>query len=824
MNTSIAAPASARLAIAGMHCASCVRRVEQTIGAVPGVASAVVSLAAERADVVVVPAADRAKVLADVGAAIEASGYTIPGTSIVMAIEGMHCASCVRRVEQAIANVPGVRTTRVNLAAERATVEGAGWLQATSISKAIASAGFTARAIDAGAGDAQSAARRIDEDAKLKRDLLIAALATAPVLVLEMGGDLVPAFHAIVAQTLGSFGPRVAAFILTSLVLFGPGRRFFRYGIPALVRGTPDMNSLVVLGATAAWLFSTVATFLPGVLPAGTADVYFEAAAVIVTLILLGRVLEAGAKGRTGAAIQRLVGLKAKTARVSRDGMVRDLAIDEVRLGDLIQVRPGESVPVDGTVRDGRSFVDESMLTGEAQPVEKTRGGTVTGGTLNTTGSFTFAAERVGAETMLARIIQTVEQAQAAKLPIQAIVDRVTQWFVPAVLAVAASTFIGWLVFGPHPALGFAVVHAVAVLIIACPCAMGLATPVSIMVATGRAAELGILFRKGEALQTLRDASVLALDKTGTITQGKPTLTDFECAAGFAHDDVLAQIAAVESASEHPIAAAIVAAAEARHLTLPEITDFAARLGFGVAATVSGAKILVGADRAMAAAGIDCAAFADRAARLAGDAKTPLYAAIDGKLAALLAVSDPIKPSARAAIGALQRLGLHMAMITGDNARTADAVARQVGIDDVVAEVLPDGKVAALERFRVAHGKIAFVGDGINDAPALATADVGIAIGSGTDVAVESADVVLMSGDLQGIATAIALSHATIRNIRQNLAWAFGYNIVLIPVAAGALYPVAGLTLSPMLAAGAMAMSSVFVIANALRLKRFVAR
>jgi Cu+-exporting ATPase len=825
MNTSIAAPlrvtSSIPIPVTGMHCASCVRRVEQLIAAVPGVASAVVSLPTEQAQVAVVRSSDRTKVLSDVVAAIEAAGFTVPGATFDLGIEGLHCASCVRRVEHAIGTVQGVKTSTVNLATGRARIEGAPWLDITDVEAAVAGTGFVPHAAETESTDDARRIRETAEETRLTRDTIMAAVATLPVVILEMGGEMVPAFKAAIMGAVGPWPPRLLAFALTSFVLFGPGWRFYRYGVPALVRGTPDMNALVVLGATAAWSFSTVSTFAPGLLPSGTANLYFEAAAVIVTLILLGRSLEARAKGRTGQAIRTLLGLKAKTARVFRDGAFADLAIADVKVGDLIQIRPGERVPVDGRVRDGQSFVDESMLTGEPQPVEKTPGATVTGGTLNTGGSFAFAAERVGADTMLAEIIRTVETAQATKLPIQAMVDKLTQWFVPAVLAAAALTFAGWLAFGPQPALGFALVNAVSVLIVACPCAMGLATPVSIMVATGRAAEMGILFRKGDALQGLRDATVIALDKTGTVTQGWPTLTDFDCAEGFVHDDVLARVAAVESASEHPIATAIVAAARKAGLALPEARNFQAQAGLGVSAEVDGVIVRVGADRAMAAAGVDCTPFAKNASSLAATARTPLYAAIDGRLAGLLAVSDPVKPSSVAAIERLKSLGLHIAMITGDNRRTAEAVASSMRVDEIVAEVLPAGKVAAVEALRTAHGPVAFVGDGINDAPALASADIGIAIGTGTDVAVESADIVLMSGDLEGVATAVALSRATIRSIRQNLCWAFGYNALLIPIAAGLLYPIAGLTLSPMLAAGAMAMSSVFVLGNALRLRRF---
>jgi Cu+-exporting ATPase len=657
--------------------------------------------------------------------------------------------------------------------------------------------------------------------ASLRRALLTAAILTLPVVVLEMGAHLIVGLSDWVMTTIGHRGSWYLQFLLATLVLFGPGLRFFEKGVPALLRRAPDMNSLVAIGTSAAWAYSVVATFAGGLLPEGTQNVYYEAAAVIVTLILLGRFLEARAKGRTSEAIRRLVGLQAKTARVLRGGTVVEVPLADVKPGDPIQVRPGERVPVDGEVTEGSSYVDESMITGEPVPVQKAAGAEVVGGTINKTGAFTFRATKVGADTVLAQIIRLVEQAQASKLPIQALVDRVTSVFVPIVMGVAALTFAIWLLFGPDPALTFALVNAVAVLIIACPCAMGLATPTSIMVGTGRAAETGVLFRKGEALQTLRDATVIALDKTGTLTKGRPELTDFVPAPGFAHDEVLSLVAAVESRSEHPIAEAIVEAARKRRLELAAVEAFNAVPGFGVAARVQNRKVEVGADRYMKNLGYDLADLLPAAKRLAIEGKSPLYAAIDGKLAAVIAVEDPIKPTTPEAIRALHQLGLKVAMITGDNAGTAAAIARALGIDEVVAEVLPDGKVAALKSLRQRFGSIAFVGDGINDAPALAEADVGLAIGTGTDVAIESADVVLMSGDLRGVPSAIALSQATIRNIKQNLFWAFAYNTVLIPVAVGALYPAYGVLLSPMFAAGAMALSSVFVLGNALRLKRF---
>ena len=495
--------------------------------------------------------------------------------------------------------------------------------------------------------------------------------------------------------------------------------------------------------------------------------------------------------------------------------------IESLNPGDIIDIRPGERIPLDGDIIEGKSFIDESMISGEPIPVEKNIGANVVGGTVNQSGALSIKVTAVGSMTVLAQIIRMVEQAQGSKLPIQALVDRVTLWFVPLVMLMALFTFVIWLVLGPEPALSLALVNAVAVLIIACPCAMGLATPTSIMIGTGRGAEMGILFRKGEGLQQLKEATVIAVDKTGTLTEGKPTLTDLTVAQGFDKDAVLAQVSSVEARSEHPIAQAIVTAAQKLSLTLPQITDFESITGFGVQASVEGSKIIVGADRFMTQQGLDIAMFADVAAKLGSEGKTPLYAAIDNKLAAIIAVADPIKTSTPEAIKALHALGLKVVMITGDNKNTAKVIAQKLDIDDVVAEVLPRGKVETIKELKGTYGCVAYVGDGINDAPALAEADIGIAIGTGTDIAIEAADVVLMSGNLQGVANAIALSKATITNIRQNLFWAFIYNAALIPIAAGILYPINGLLLSPMLAAGAMALSSIFVLSNALRLKGF---
>lgn len=802
--------------IEGMTCASCVRRVEEAITAVPGVASANVNLATERATVRFDGEPDTPAVLR----AIEKAGYAPRIAAEELQIEGMTCASCVSRVEKALKAVPGVADAAVNLATEKATVRLlSGTVDTSALEAAVRGAGYELRKTKAGEASAGEEDHRATELRSLKYAVTISALMTLPLFLVEMGSHFIPGVHELIMGTIGMRNNLYLQFALATFVLFGPGLRFFRKGVPNLLRWTPDMNSLVVLGTTAAWGYSVVATFSPGVLPSGTANVYYEAAAVIVTLILLGRYLEARAKGRTSQAIKRLVGLQPKTAFVLRGGEFVEAQISEVVAGDVIRIRPGEKIPVDGMVIDGSSYVDESMITGEPLPIQKTADSVVVGGTINKTGSITFKATKVGNDTLLAQIIKLVEAAQGSKLPIQALVDRVTGWFVPAVILAAVLTFAAWYAFGPSPALSFALVNAVAVLIIACPCAMGLATPTSIMVGTGRAAELGILFRKGEALQSLRDADVVALDKTGTLTKGRPELTDLVAAEGFEADEVLFLVASLEALSEHPIAEAIVSAAKSQGIATAAVAGFEATPGFGVSGSVSGRQVLVGADRALATKGIDVSSFSTEAERLGASGKSPLYAAIDGRLAAIIAVSDPVKETTPQAIKSLHELGLKVAMITGDNRRTAEAIARKLGIDEVVAEVLPEGKVEAITKLRQDGRSVAFIGDGINDAPALAEADVGIAVGTGTDIAIESADVVLMSGDLNGVAKAIALSKATILNIKQNLFWAFAYNVSLIPVAAGVLYPVNGILLSPIFAAAAMAMSSVFVLGNALRLK-----
>ena len=804
------------LPIEGMTCASCVGRVEKALKKVEGVENAEVNLATENAMI----SSSQPLDLIAVTKAVERAGYKVLASQpIELSIEGMTCASCVGRVEKALKKVEGVQQANVNLATERAWVQGNAQVQSSDLIQAVKKAGYTAKQIEQSVSVQQD--KKATEQQQLKRDLVISLILAVPVFILEMGSHMIPAFHMWVMDNIGTQQSWLIQFVLTTLVLIFPGRRFYQKGIPALWRFAPDMNSLVAVGTLAAYSFSLVATFIPQVLPEGTVNVYYEAAAVIVSLILLGRYFEAKAKGRTSQAIQHLVGMQAKTARVHHNGQVIEVPIAEVTTETIVEIRPGERVPVDGEVVEGQSYIDESMITGEPVPVKKQVGDQVVGGTVNQNGNLNFRATAIGESSVLAQIIRMVEQAQGSKLPIQALVDKVTMWFVPMVMLLAALTFAVWFIFGPDPALTFSLVNAVAVLIIACPCAMGLATPTSIMVGTGRGAEMGVLFRKGEALQALQEVKVIAVDKTGTLTEGKPTLTDFYVQPGFEREQVLRIVASVEAKSEHPIALAIVQAAEQQNISLLPITTFDSVTGFGIKAGVEGQAVHIGADRYMQQLGLDVTPFKDEAAHLGQEAKTPIYVAIDQKLVAIIAVADPIKDTTYAAIAGLHQLGLKVAMITGDNRHTAQAIAAKLHIDQVIAEVLPDGKVDAIRQLQQQYGRVAFVGDGINDAPALAQADVGLAIGTGTDVAIEAADVVLMSGSLQGVPNAIALSKATIKNIRQNLFWAFFYNIALIPIAAGVLYPAFGILLSPIFAAGAMALSSVFVLGNALRLKYF---
>ncbi|MDB9838897.1 heavy metal translocating P-type ATPase [Planktomarina temperata] len=739
--------------------------------------------------------------------------------TLVMSVSNMSCASCAGRVDKALWQLPGVLAVDVNLATETVQVTYTpGLASRADFIAASTAAGYAAQEHSEDSHGQVQARKQQLAEAYGRRSRLAVFLA-APVIILGMGGHILPGFERLIADVIGQKANWIIQCIFATAVLFGPGLDFYRRGFPALWRGAPDMNSLVALGTGAAYAFSLIATFLPQVLPEGVSGVYYEPASLIVVLILFGRDLENRAKGRTGKAIQSLLGLRVKTAQVRRAGEFVECPIEEIVVGDVLSLRPGERVAVDGVVHEGSSHIDESMITGEPRPVEKSTGAALTAGTVNGMGHVIYEARRVGHDTTLSQIIQLVEQAQGAKLPIKALVDRLTLWFVPMVLILAFVTVTVWMIWGPAPALPYALVAGVCVLIIACPCAMGLATPTSIMVGTGRAAEMGVLFRKGDALQLLADVDVIAFDKTGTLTRGQPVLTDLDVADGLGRRAALQVMASVEQGSDHPIARAIVMAAAEEGLDLLPIQDGQTYAGLGLSAHVAGEEVILGTERFMRERGIDVKGYHGSAEALASQGKSVIFAARAGQVIALAGVSDALKPSTQGAIAQLKAAGITVVMLTGDRRDAALQIAADLGIDQVHAELLPADKSRVLAELKTKARQLAFVGDGINDAPALAAADIGIALGTGTDVAVESADIVLMSGDLLGVVNAIEMSRLTLRNIKQNLFWAFGYNVALIPVAAGALYPAFGMLLSPILAAAAMALSSIFVLANALRLR-----
>jgi len=739
--------------------------------------------------------------------------------TLVMSVSNMSCASCAGRVDKALWQLPGVLAVDVNLATETVQVTYTPDLASRAdFIAASTAAGYAAQEHSEDSHGQVQARKQQLAEAYGRRSRLAVFLA-APVIILGMGGHILPGFERLIADVIGQKANWIIQCIFATAVLFGPGLDFYRRGFPALWRGAPDMNSLVALGTGAAYAFSLIATFLPQVLPEGVSGVYYEPASLIVVLILFGRDLENRAKGRTGKAIQSLLGLRVKTAQVRRAGEFVECPIEEIVVGDVLSLRPGERVAVDGVVHEGSSYIDESMITGEPRPVEKSTGAALTAGTVNGMGHVIYEARRVGHDTTLSQIIQLVEQAQGAKLPIKALVDRLTLWFVPMVLTLAFVTVTVWMIWGPAPALPYALVAGVCVLIIACPCAMGLATPTSIMVGTGRAAEMGVLFRKGDALQLLADVDVIAFDKTGTLTRGQPVLTDLDVADGLGRRAALQVMASVEQGSDHPIARAIVMAAAEEGLDLLPIQDGQTYAGLGLSAHVAGEEVILGTERFMRERGIDVKGYHGSAEALASQGKSVIFAARAGQVIALAGVSDALKLSTQGAIAQLKAAGITVVMLTGDRRDAALQIAADLGIDQVHAELLPADKSRVLAELKTKARQLAFVGDGINDAPALAAADIGIALGTGTDVAVESADIVLMSGDLLGVVNAIEMSRLTLRNIKQNLFWAFGYNVALIPVAAGALYPAFGMLLSPILAAAAMALSSIFVLANALRLR-----
>jgi P-type Cu+ transporter len=737
---------------------------------------------------------------------------------ITLPVRGMHCAACVAKVEGALRSVEGVGPVAVNLATEQATIEyDAARASVETLRGAVAASGYELAERPAPAAGTEGADReraaRDREQRRTQRRFLVGAALSVPIVLGSMP-ELFPWAPAWLRDPW-------LLLVLTTPVQFWVGADFHRGFLHDLRYRSASMSTLVSLGTSAAFFFSVAVTVWPHAFMALGAMTYYETAAVVITLVVLGRWLEARARGRTSEAIRRLVALAPRTARIVRDGRDVDVPTAEVVVGDLVRIRPGERVPVDGAVVEGASTVDESMLTGESLPVEKTPGARVFGGTVNRTGSFVFRAERVGSETTLARIIRLVEEAQGSRAPIQRLADRVAAVFVPVVLAIAAATFVGWWWLGPEPALLHALTNAVAVLVIACPCAMGLATPTAIMVGAGRGAEHGVLIKSAAALEMLHRVDTLVFDKTGTLTVGRPVVTDVVAAPDAVEDDVLAIAAAAEQGSEHPIGEAIVTRAKERGLALPPVSEFQSVPGQGVDALAADGRVLLGNRALMDARGLDVEALTPRADALAADGKTVVFLAFAGRALGLVAVADTLKPEAPAAVAALRRLGIEVAMLTGDQRVTAEAIARGAGVDRVLAEVLPEDKAREVARLQGSGRRVAMVGDGINDAPALAQADVGIAMGSGTDVAIEAADVTLMRGDLHGVVTAVELSRRTVRIIKENLAWAFGYNAVLIPVAAGLLYPLWGVLLSPILAGAAMAFSSVSVVTNSLRLKRW---
>jgi Cu+-exporting ATPase len=746
---------------------------------------------------------------------IENDGLTQPMSSpLRLAIEGMRCAGCVAGVENALRGVPGVAEVNVNFAGRTADVRGDA--QTATLIEAVEKAGYRASEIvDEETAESEKQAVELAHYRVLLRKSGFALAVAVPALAFgfpAMLGGTMP-------HTLMQWGSPLLA-LLTLAVMLYSGPQFFVGAWKSLRNHTATMDTLIALGMAAAWGYSLTVTVAPQLFPAGTAEPFWDVIAVVIGLVVLGQALEMRARGRTSAAVQRLIGLRPKTARVIRDGEEIDIPLAEVRVGDTVRVRPGEKIPVDGTVIDGHSLVDESMLTGEPMPVEKSVNTEVAGGTLNKSGTFLFTATRVGKDTALSRIVEMVRQAQGAKPAIGRLADKVSAWFVPTVLIIAVIAFVVWFVVGPAPRLNFAMVAAVTVLVIACPCALGLATPMSVMVGVGKAAEHGILIRNGDALQQAGQLTTMVLDKTGTVTLGKPAVTALLPAEGWTESELLRIAASLETGSEHPLAEAVVAAARERGLALAALQDFQAIAGHGVQGQVEGKPVFFGNARLMQCQGISHALQA-QADQLAAQAATPMFLAVDGALAGIVAVADPIKPDSREAITRLHQLGIKVVMLTGDNAATAQAVAKQVGIDTIHAEVLPQDKDKQVAELIARGEKVGMVGDGINDAPALARADVGFAIGTGTDVAIESADVTLMSGSLHGVPNAIAISRATVRNIRQNLFGAFVYNVLGIPIAAGLLYPVFGVLLNPMIAGATMAMSSVTVVSNAGRLRWF---
>ncbi len=809
----------ASIRITGMTCTTCAATIEKGLSQTPGVEQADVNFASEKASIEY----DPTKVdLARIKDTVSQLGYRVATKKSIFPVGGMTCASCVARVEEALSSVPGVISASVNLASEKATVEYLEGTEAADMRRAVKDAGYELGPEVQGLEDVTTAAQR--EVRALRDRFIVAAVLASTIMIL----GFVPSFA----------GRPYLLWILATPVQFWSGWRFYRGAWGALKHKTSDMNTLIAVGTSVAYFYSLTAVVLPSLFTAGMMELhlYFDTSAMIIALVLLGRFLEARARGQTSEALKKLIGMQPKTALVIHEGEQKEISVEDVQVGDIILVRPGERIPVDGTVRQGYSSVDESMITGESIPVEKKVGAEVIGATINKTGSFQFEATKVGKETTLARIVRMVEEAQGSKAPIQRLVDVIASYFVPAVIGIAIVTFVVWYFVGPAPALTFALLNFVAVLVIACPCALGLATPTAVIVGTGKGAEHGVLIRNGEALERAHQINTVLLDKTGTLTRGEPAVTDVIAAPFSSPEEVLRLAASTEASSEHPLGEAVVKAATEKKFKLSASSDFNAIPGQGVEALVEGKKLLLGNLRLMEERGFALNGLEKKATDLFQQGKTVMFLGWDGQVAGIIALADTLKPGAGKALQALRRMGIQTAMLTGDNRRTAEAIAREAGIDRVLAEVLPEHKAGEVKRLQEEGMVVTMVGDGINDAPALAQADIGIAIGTGTDVAMETGDITLISGDLMGVVTAISLSKRTMRTIKQNLFWAFAYNTALIPVAAGVLYVAFGTTgvpsglhfilgeygfLNPMLAAAAMAASSITVVSNSLRLRRF---
>jgi Cu+-exporting ATPase len=806
------------LPITGMSCASCAAKIEKGLSNLEGVSKATVNFASEKATVVFHPSQTDLSHLIE---KVKDLGYGAKVEKVLLPIQGMTCASCVNKVEKTLNSLKGVVHASVNFATERASVEYIPEeVTIRDLKKAVQDAGYEVLEVKEEDIVEKERLARERELSRLRWKFITGAILLAPILFLMYGASLLEKWFSL-SREMNFF----IQFLLATPVQFWAGWQFYVGFWKAAKHKTSDMNTLIAVGTSAAYLYSLIVTFgshlimVKGLM----VDVYFDTSAAIIVLILLGRFLEARAKGRTSEAIKKLIGLQPKTARVIRNGNEVDVPVETVIPGDFVIVRPGEKIPVDGIVREGYSSVDESMVTGESLPVEKKTGDTVIGATINKTGTFKFEATKVGKDTVLAQIIRLVQEAQGSKPPIARMVDVIASYFVPVVIAIAIVTFLVWYFFGPHPALTYAFLNFVAVLIIACPCALGLATPTSIMVGTGKGAENGILIRGAEALETAHQLNTIVLDKTGTLTKGEPSVTDIIESERFSKKEILTLAASAEKGSEHPLGEAIVNKAKEENLILLDSKNFQAIAGHGIEVTIDSKKVLLGNLRLMEERKVFLNGLSEKAEHFSGEGKTPMFLAVDGEAAGIIAVADTLKENSKGAVESLHRMGLEVVMLTGDNQRTARAIAQQIGIDRILAEVLPGMKAEEVKRLQSEGKKVGMVGDGINDAPALAQADVGIALGTGTDVAMESSDITLIGGDLRGVVTAIALSKATIRNIKQNLFWAFAYNTILIPVAAGALFPFFGILLNPIFAAGAMAFSSVTVVTNALRLRRFKA-